>query len=135
MPPDERDIVSPFRPSRLAANEQNALAALRRLSIYTSPGRTYARVGVRDLARMYVCGHIFWHLAVRTCTQFRRGCLNCYVGGMLSLPMPPTRRRLLLHVPLLARPWFIVEERPIEQYARTRSRQRYVRFDRVGPNC
>src|SRR3989337_323368 len=26
----------------------------------TSPGRTYARVGVRDPARMYVCGRIFF---------------------------------------------------------------------------
>src|SRR3990170_751099 len=49
--------------------------------MYTSPSRTYARVGVRDPARMYVRGRIFWHLVVRTCTRFRRDCLNCYVGG------------------------------------------------------
>ena len=38
-------------------------------AMYTSPGRTYARVGVRDPARMYVCGRIFflepWPLYVR----------------------------------------------------------------------
>ena len=28
--------------------------------MYTSPGRTYARVGVRDPARMYVCSRIFF---------------------------------------------------------------------------
>src|SRR3990170_2513579 len=30
---------------------------------------------------MYVRHRIFWHVAVRTCTWFRRDCLNCYVGG------------------------------------------------------
>src|SRR3989337_2731755 len=30
---------------------------------------------------MYVHGRIFCCVAVRTCTRFRRGCLNCYVGG------------------------------------------------------
>src|SRR4051812_29266296 len=29
-------------------------------AMYTSPGRTYARVGVRDPARMYVRGRIFF---------------------------------------------------------------------------
>ena len=37
--------------------------------MYTSPGRTYARVGVRDPARMYVCGRIYvlapWLMCVR----------------------------------------------------------------------
>ena len=37
--------------------------------MYTSPGRTYARVGVRDPTRMYVRGRIFflapWPLYVR----------------------------------------------------------------------
>ena len=28
--------------------------------MYTSPGRTYARVGIRDPARMYVRGRIFF---------------------------------------------------------------------------
>ena len=28
--------------------------------VVTSPGRTYARVGVRDPARMYVCGRIYF---------------------------------------------------------------------------
>src|SRR3989337_82426 len=30
---------------------------------------------------MYVRGRFFWHVTVRTCTRFRRDCLNCYVGG------------------------------------------------------
>ena len=48
-------------------------------AMYTSPGRTYARVGVRDPARMYVCGRIFflahWPLYVRvhaTCAPLLR---------------------------------------------------------------
>ena len=51
------------------------------LAMYTRPGRTYARVGVRDPARMYIRGRIFWHVAVCTGTRFRRDCLNWYVGG------------------------------------------------------
>ena len=38
-------------------------------AMYTSPGRTYASVGVRDPARMYICGRIYfiapWPLYVR----------------------------------------------------------------------
>ena len=38
-------------------------------TMYTSPGRTYARVGIRDPARMYVRGRIYflapWLLYVR----------------------------------------------------------------------
>ena len=48
-------------------------------AMYTSPRRTYARVGVRDPARMYVCGRIFflapWPLYVRvhaTCAPLLR---------------------------------------------------------------
>ena len=48
-------------------------------AMYTSPGRTYARVGVRDPARMYVRGRIFflahWPLYVRvhaTCVPLLR---------------------------------------------------------------
>ena len=47
--------------------------------MYSSPGRTYARVGVRYPARMYVCGRIFflahWPLYVRvhaTCAPLLR---------------------------------------------------------------
>jgi hypothetical protein len=70
-----------FRPSRLAADEQDAIAAVHCLSMSTSPDCTYARVRVRDPARMYVRGRIFWHVVVRMCTRFRRDCLNYYVGG------------------------------------------------------
>ena len=48
-------------------------------AMYTSPGCTYARVGIRDPARMYVCGRIFflahWPLYVRvhaTCAPLLR---------------------------------------------------------------
>ena len=48
-------------------------------AMYTSPGRTYARVGVRDPARMYVRGRIYflahWPLYVRvhaTCAPLLR---------------------------------------------------------------
>src|SRR4051812_26617788 len=38
-------------------------------TMYTSPGRTYARVGIRDPACMYVRGHIYflaaWLLYIR----------------------------------------------------------------------
>ena len=81
-----------FRPSWLAPDEQHAFRCLPMNTtttqflrsdpaMCTSPGRTYARVGVRDPARMYVRGRIFWRVAVCTCTQFRRDSLNCYVGG------------------------------------------------------
>src|SRR3954471_14877492 len=48
-------------------------------AMYTSPGRTFARVGVRDPARMYVHGRIFllapWPLYIRvhaTCAPLLR---------------------------------------------------------------
>ena len=51
------------------------------LAMYTSSGHTYARVGVRDPARMYVHGRIFCPVAIRMCKRFRRDSLKCYVGG------------------------------------------------------
>ena len=68
-------------------------------AMYTSPVRTYARAGIRDSARMYVHGRIFWRVATCTCTRFRWDILNCYVGGSTM-----TRVRLY-----------------IDQYVRTRS--------------
>ena len=44
LPPHEHDAVSPFRPSRLASDEEDTVAAVCGLSRYTSPGHTYARV-------------------------------------------------------------------------------------------
>ena len=66
-----------FRPSRLAPDEPDDAFRSDPASwlpmnttmtqflhsdpaMYTSPGRTYARVGVRDLVRMYVHGHIYF---------------------------------------------------------------------------
>ena len=63
-PPDEHDA---FR--CLPMNTTMTLFLRSDLAMYTSPGRTYARVGVRDPARMYVCDRIFflapWPLYVR----------------------------------------------------------------------
>ena len=73
-------------------------------AMYTSPGRTYARVGVRDPARMYVRRHIYflapWPLYVR---------------------VHATCAPLLRHVPFLTRPRFIATacrqtDRPVCTY-------------------
>ena len=60
LPPDEHNAVSPFRPSWLATDEQDAVGALHCLSMYMSPGRTYERVGVRHPAHMYIRGRIYF---------------------------------------------------------------------------
>ena len=90
-----------FRPSRLAPDEHDVFRCLPMnttmtqflrsdLAMYTSPGRTYARVGVRDPARMYIRGRIYflapWPLYVR---------------------VHATCAPLLRHVPFLTRPRFI----------------------------
>ena len=60
-------------------NTTTTLFLLSDPAMYTSPGRTYARVGVRDPARMYIRGRIFflahWPLYVRvhaTCAPLLR---------------------------------------------------------------
>ena len=58
-------------------------------AMYTSPGRTYARVGVRDTARMYVRGRIY------------------FLVPWLYVCVPATYTPLLRHVPFLSRPRFI----------------------------
>ena len=74
LPPDEHDA---FR--CLPMNTTTTLFLRSDPAMYTSPGRTYARVGVRDPARMYVRGRIFflapWPLYVRvhaTCAPLLR---------------------------------------------------------------
>src|SRR5215216_3009874 len=57
--------------------------------MYTSPGHTYARVGVRDPARMYVCGHIY------------------FLAPWMYVSVHATCVPLLWHVPFLTRPRFI----------------------------
>ena len=63
-PPDEHDAVR-----CLPMNTTMMLFLCSDPAMYTSPGRTYARVGVRDPARMYVRGCIYflapWPLYVR----------------------------------------------------------------------
>ena len=67
--PDEHNDAFHSDPGGWLPDEQDAVAAIRSLSMYMSLGRTYARVGVRDPARMYVRGRIFflahWPLYVR----------------------------------------------------------------------
>ena len=55
LPPDEHDA---FR--CLPMNTTTTLFLRSDPAMYTSPGGTYARVGLRDPARMYVCGRIFF---------------------------------------------------------------------------
>ena len=56
------------------------------LAMYTSPGRTYARVGVRDPARMYVRGHIFFLAPTLLYLRVHATCapLLCHVHASTS---------------------------------------------------
>ena len=79
-PLDEHDDTFRSDPaSWLPMNTTTTLFLRSDPAMYTSTGRTYARVGVRDPARMYVCGRIFflahWPLYVRvhaTCAPLLR---------------------------------------------------------------
>ena len=60
-PPDEHDHAFRSDPAGwLPMNTTTMLFLRPDPAMYTSPGRTYARVGVRDPARMYVRGRIFF---------------------------------------------------------------------------
>ena len=60
-PPDEHDHAFRSDPAGwLPMNTTTTLFLRSDPAMYTSPGRTYARVGVRDPARMYVRGRIFF---------------------------------------------------------------------------
>ena len=60
-PPDEHDHAFRSNPAGwLPMNMTTTLFLCSDPAMYTSPGRTYARVSIRDLARMYVCGCIFF---------------------------------------------------------------------------
>ena len=60
-PPDEHDDAFRSDPAGwLPMNTTTTLFLRSDPAMYTSPGRTYARVGVRDPARMYVRGRIFF---------------------------------------------------------------------------
>ena len=67
LPPHEHDddTVSPFRPSHVHEPSSYVCASRR------SRPRPY----------VHIRGRIFWHVAVCTCTRFRRDNLNCYVGS------------------------------------------------------
>ena len=104
-PPDEHDDTFRSDPAGwLPMNTTTTQFLCSDPAMYKSPGRTYARVGVRDPARMYVRGRIFflahWPLYVR---------------------VHATCAPLLRHVPFLARPRFIAAacrqtDRPVCTY-------------------
>ena len=88
-------------------------------AMYTSPGRTYARVGVRDPAHVYVRGRILflapWPLYVRvhaTCAPLLR-----HVRASTT-----TRARLYIH-------------QYICTYTFATRMTTLLRFDQVGPDC
>ena len=90
--PDEHDAVSPFRRSRLAADEHDAVAAVHCLCHVASPctrawlcvcGSTHLR------PCSYVRGRIFCSVAVRMCTRLRRDNMTCYVGGSTTTHVVP----------------------------------------------
>ena len=79
-PPDEHDDAFRSDPAGwLPMNTMTTLFLHSDPAMYTSPGRMYARVGVRDPARMYIHGRIFflahWPMYVRvhaTCAPLLR---------------------------------------------------------------
>jgi len=93
-PPDEHDDALRSDPaSWLPMNTKTMQFLCSDPAMYTSPGRTYARVGVRDPACMYVCGRIFFlapcSLYVRvhaTCAPLHRPvCTYTFTTRMLML--------------------------------------------------
>ena len=87
-PPDEHDDA--FRSDLagwLPMNTTTTQFLCSDPAMYTSPGRTYARVGVRDPARMYVHGRIYFLAA-----------------WPLYVHVHATCAPLLRHVPALHRP-------------------------------
>ena len=79
-PPDEHDHAFRSDPAGWLPMNTTTTQFLRSdPAMYTSPGRTYARVGVRDPAGIYVRGHIYflapWPMYVRvhaTCAPLLR---------------------------------------------------------------
>src|SRR4051812_40969072 len=93
-PPDEHDDA--FRSDPAGCLPMNMMMMLfLRLdpAIYTSPGRTYARVGVRNPARMYVLGRIFflgpWPLDV---------CVHATCAPLLRHVRASTSTSMYVHV-------------------------------------
>ena len=80
IPPDEHDDALCSNPAGWLPMNTMTMQFLRSdPAMYTSPGCTYARVGIRDPAHMYVRGHIYflapWALYVRvhaTCAPLHR---------------------------------------------------------------
>ena len=68
-PPDEHDDAFRFDPAGwLPLNTMTTLFLRSDPTIYTSPGRTYAQVGVRDPARMYTSVAVVSFLHIGRCT-------------------------------------------------------------------
>ena len=57
-------------------------------AMYTSPGRTYARVGVRDPARMYTYVAVFSFLHPDRCTYVYMLCARLYYDTCAPLHRP-----------------------------------------------
>ena len=57
-------------------------------AMYTSPGRTYARVGVRDPARMYTYVVVFYFLHPGGCTYVYMLCVRLYYDTCAPLHRP-----------------------------------------------
>ena len=93
-PPNEHDDAFHSDPAGwLPMNTTTTLFLRSDQAMYTSPGLTYARVGVRDPARMYVRGRIYflapWPLYVRvhaTCAPLHRPvCTYMFATRMTTL--------------------------------------------------
>ena len=69
---------------------------------------------------MYIHGHLFCSVVVRTCTRFRQDCLNYYVGGSTTT-----------HAATYW-PWFILAERPIDRTYTFATRQTMLHTLRPG---
>ena len=99
MPPNEHDA---FRCLPMNMMTMQFLRSDPATAMYTSTGRTYARVGVRDPARMYVRGRIYflapWPMYVRvhaTCAPLLRHVRASTTTR--ALPCTATVHRCSLH--------------------------------------
>ena len=110
-PPDEHDDAFRSDPAGwLPMNTKTTQFLHSDPAMYTSPGRTYARVGVRDPARMYTYVAVFSFLHPGRCT---------YVYMLRARLYYDTYAPLLRHV----RASTMTRARLyIDQYVRTRSR-------------
>ena len=120
-------------------------------AMYTSPGRTYARVGVRDPARMYVRGvFTFLHPGCTYVYTIFTGLRDMLRARLYYDTCAPLLRHVRASTTTRARLYYDTcpslhghgsslqpADKPIDQYVHTHSRsnrQPYVQFYRVGPS-